>query len=71
MNPTVSLSIPTGHEIDFNTCSEHIADQVSLKWTLAGTETEGIASLKGISLSPTMLDLVTIAPLEWGLFNNY
>lgn len=47
-------------------CSNHIAELVKLKWTLNGTENHGCASLKGISLSPTMLDLVTVAPLQWG-----
>ena len=47
-------------------CSGHIADLVQLKWTLTGTENKGIASLKGISLSPAMMDLVTVAPLQWG-----
>lgn len=58
----------TGPEVDLTerACSDHIADQVNLNWTLIGTETKGIATLKGISLSPTMLDLVTVAPLQWG-----
>lgn len=47
-------------------CSEHISDQVNLKWTLTGTETSGITSLKGITLSATMLGLITVAPLQWG-----
>lgn len=69
-NPLFSVSLMSGpgHEIDMTerACAEHIADQVNLKWTLNGTETTGVATLKGISLSPTMLDLVTVAPLRWG-----
>lgn len=56
-----------GTEIDMTerACSEHISDQVNLKWTLTGTETSGVTSLRGISLSATMLGLMTVAPLEW------
>lgn len=46
-------------------CAEHISKAVNLQWTLSGAETIGIATLKGISLSHTMLDLVTLAPLQW------
>jgi hypothetical protein len=48
-------------------CAEHIASLVNLKWQLA--ETCGIASLRGISLSSTMLDLVTVAPIQFGRFS--
>lgn len=51
-------------------CSEHISDQVNLKWTLTGTETSGVTSLRGISLSATMLGLITVAPLQWGEYIN-
>lgn len=47
-------------------CSEHIAENVNLKWCLPGLDCSGVASLRGISLSPTMLDLVTVPPLQWG-----
>lgn len=30
----------------------------------------GVATLKGISLSHAMLDLVTLAPLQWGKFRE-
>lgn len=64
----ISILSGSGNEIDLTerSCSEHIAEQVDLKWTLSNTETNGIATVKGISLSPTMLDLVTVAPLQWG-----
>lgn len=57
-------------ELTERACSEHISDQVNLKWMLSGTESEGVASLKGISLSPAMLSLVTVAPLQWGKFHH-
>lgn len=47
-------------------CSGHIAELVRLKWTLSGTESTGCASLRGITLSPVMMDLVTVAPVMWG-----
>jgi hypothetical protein len=47
-------------------CSEHIANLVNLKYHLATTETEGVATLRGMSLSSTMLDLVTVSPIQWG-----
>lgn len=47
-------------------CSEHIAELVNLKYHLATTETSGCATLRGISLSSTMLDLVTVSPIQWG-----
>uniref|UniRef100_A0A6B2EIB5 Putative targeting complex trapp subunit n=1 Tax=Phlebotomus kandelakii TaxID=1109342 RepID=A0A6B2EIB5_9DIPT len=65
--PSESGSVMSGHEVDHieKICSGHISDQVNLHWSLAGTETKGLASLKGITLSPAMLDLVTVAPLQW------
>lgn len=47
-------------------CSEHIASLVDLKWQLLSTETKGKAILKGITLTPEMLDLVRMSPLQWG-----
>uniref|UniRef100_A0A1S4J791 Uncharacterized protein n=2 Tax=Culex quinquefasciatus TaxID=7176 RepID=A0A1S4J791_CULQU len=46
-------------------CSEHISENVNLKWALPGLDCSGVASLRGITLSPTMLDLVTVPPLQW------
>ncbi|XP_055858949.1 protein brunelleschi [Episyrphus balteatus] len=46
-------------------CSDHIAERVNISWLLTGTEIQGIASLKGITLTPAMIDLTTVAPLEW------
>lgn len=47
-------------------CSEHISNLVKLSWSLLGTEIQGTASLKGITLSSTMLGLITVPPLKWG-----
>lgn len=55
-------------ELTERVCSEHIAENVNLKWSLPGLDCNGVASLRGISLSPTMLDLVTVPPLQWGKF---
>lgn len=60
------LSGGTDVDITERACSEHISDQVNLKWTLTGTETSGVTSLRGISLSAAMLGLITVAPLQWG-----
>lgn len=63
----VTSSSDTG-ELTERVCSEHIAENVNLKWSLPGLDCSGVASLRGISLSPTMLDLVTVPPLQWGMF---
>lgn len=47
-------------------CSKHISDAVQLNWSLLGTEINGTASLRGITLSSAMLSLITVAPLKWG-----
>lgn len=47
-------------------CSEHIAGLVDIKWHLQSTDTTGKATLKGITLTPEMLDLVRMSPLQWG-----
>lgn len=68
------LSGGTDVDMTERACSEHISDQVNLKWTLTGTDTSGVTSLRGISLSATMLGLITVAPLQWGellQFLNY
>ncbi|KAG4079459.1 hypothetical protein HA402_005156 [Bradysia odoriphaga] len=61
------LSGGTDVDMTERACSEHISDQVNLKWTLTGTETSGRTSLRGISLSATMLGLITVAPLQWDI----
>jgi len=49
-------------------CSIHIAERVKIKWLLTGTDIQGIASLRGIVLSQSMVDLTAVSPLEWGVF---
>lgn len=46
--------------------SEHIANLVDLNWQLLATETNGKASLQGITLAPSMLDIVGMSPILWG-----
>ncbi|XP_036344710.1 protein brunelleschi-like isoform X1 [Rhagoletis pomonella] len=46
-------------------CSEHIAERVKISWLLTGTDIQGIASLHGIVLTPAMIDLTTVSPLQW------
>ncbi|KAJ8925963.1 hypothetical protein NQ315_009816 [Exocentrus adspersus] len=46
-------------------CSEHITDLVNLRWSVLSTDSEGVASLKGISLTSSMLDIVRMSPLDW------
>lgn len=46
-------------------CSKHISDSVQLNWSLLGTDIEGTASLRGITLSTSMLSIITVAPLKW------
>lgn len=55
------------HLSDINRiCSDHIAELVDLHWHLLATDNSGSASLKGISLSTQMLDIVKMSPLDWG-----
>ncbi|XP_063698360.1 protein brunelleschi [Culicoides brevitarsis] len=51
-------------------CATHISNAVNLKWTLSGADVTGVATLKGISLSHHMLDLITLAPLQWDVSIN-
>lgn len=46
-------------------CADHISNEVNLKWILSGADVTGVATLRGIALSHAMLDLVTLAPLQW------
>lgn len=47
-------------------CSEHIANLVDLRWQLLSLNINGKATLKGITLTPHMLDIVRMSPLNWG-----
>ncbi|VEN36763.1 unnamed protein product, partial [Callosobruchus maculatus] len=51
-------------------CSEHITDLVDLRWHLLASDIRGVASLKGISLSSRMLDIVRMSPLNWEVVIN-
>lgn len=46
-------------------CSEHVAERVNINWLLTGTDIQGVASLRGIVLTPVMIDLTTVSPLQW------
>lgn len=51
--------------VDLNvTCSDHIASLVEVQWEMG--DRKGIASLKGITLSSHMLDIVRMSPINWG-----
>ncbi|KDR24045.1 NIK- and IKBKB-binding protein-like protein [Zootermopsis nevadensis] len=51
-------------------CSEHVAASVDLRWHILSTGTRGRVSLKGITLTPEMLDLVRMSPLQWEVTLN-
>lgn len=52
-------------------CSEHITDLVSLNWRLLnGSSSNGTVCLRGILLSPAMLDVVRMSPLSWEVHIN-
>lgn len=50
-------------------CSEHIATLVDLKWVLPMNGRTGKATLRGLSLTTDMLDIVRMSPLQWGEFS--
>lgn len=47
-------------------CSEHLTKNVDLQWHLLQSNITGRASVKGITLSQTMMDIVRMSPLNWG-----
>ncbi|KAJ9597832.1 hypothetical protein L9F63_011327, partial [Diploptera punctata] len=51
-------------------CSEHIASSVDLRWHILTSDTRGRVSLKGITLTQEMLDLVRMSPLQWEVTLN-
>ncbi|KAK4874594.1 hypothetical protein RN001_013954 [Aquatica leii] len=51
-------------------CSDHIANLVDLRWQLLSLNTRGKATLKGITLTPNMLDIVRMSPLNWEVSVN-
>ncbi|CAB0008431.1 unnamed protein product [Nesidiocoris tenuis] len=55
--------------VDLNvTCSDHIASLVDVKWVMG--DRRGVASLKGITLSSHMLDVVRMSPILWEISVN-
>lgn len=50
-------------------CSDHIASLAEITWKLPASGSTGKASLKGISLSYDMLDIVRVSPLQWGKYS--
>ncbi|KAF6213902.1 hypothetical protein GE061_011627 [Apolygus lucorum] len=55
--------------VDLNvTCSDHIASLVEVQWEMG--ERKGKASLKGITLSSHMLDIVRMSPINWEIWVN-
>ncbi|XP_068618004.1 protein brunelleschi [Battus philenor] len=51
-------------------CSEHITSNVALRWHLLQSDISGIASVKGITLSHAMMDIVRMSPLNWEVSVN-
>ncbi|XP_049774968.1 protein brunelleschi [Schistocerca cancellata] len=51
-------------------CNDHIASFVDLRWRMPASDTKGRISLSGITLTPEMLDLVRMSPLQWEITIN-
>ncbi|XP_063386504.1 protein brunelleschi [Cydia fagiglandana] len=51
-------------------CSEHITNNVELQWHLVHSDIRGRASVKGITLSQAMMDIVRMSPLNWEVSVN-
>lgn len=51
-------------------CSEHITNNVDLQWHLVHSDIRGRASVKGITLSQAMMDIVRMSPLNWEVSVN-
>lgn len=47
----------------------HVASLVELRWTLGPSDAPGRASLAGITFPPATHDLITMAPIHWGLWS--
>ncbi|XP_045451417.1 protein brunelleschi [Melitaea cinxia] len=65
-------SISTGTSINSLElmCSEHLTKNVDLQWHLLQSNITGRASVKGITLSQTMMDIVRMSPLNWEVSLN-
>nr|CAD7455127.1 unnamed protein product [Timema tahoe] len=64
-----ALSTEDRMELD-TVCSEHIASLVDLRWNIPASNRSGRLPLRGLSLSPDMLDLVRMSPLQWGQYTS-
>lgn len=51
-------------------CSEHITNNIDLRWHLMQSDINGRASVKGITLSQAMMDIVRMSPLNWEVSLN-
>nr|XP_013189816.1 unnamed protein product [Amyelois transitella] len=51
-------------------CSSHITNNVKLSWHLLQSDISGQATVKGITLSQAMLDIVRMSPLNWEVSVN-
>ncbi|KAJ0174593.1 hypothetical protein K1T71_009701 [Dendrolimus kikuchii] len=51
-------------------CSEHITNNTELRWHLMQSDISGRASVKGITLSQAMMDIVRMSPLNWEVSVN-
>ncbi|CAH2234031.1 jg27470, partial [Pararge aegeria aegeria] len=51
-------------------CSDHLTKNVDLRWHLLQSNIAGKASVKGITLSQTMMDIVRMSPLNWEVSVN-
>ncbi|XP_013180026.1 PREDICTED: protein brunelleschi [Papilio xuthus] len=51
-------------------CSEHITSNISLRWQLLQSGLRGAASVRGITLSHAMMDIVRMSPLNWEVSVN-
>ncbi|KAL0871281.1 hypothetical protein ABMA27_005032 [Loxostege sticticalis] len=51
-------------------CSEHITNNIDLRWHLQHSGIGGRASVRGITLSQAMMDIVRMSPLNWEVSVN-
>lgn len=51
-------------------CSEHITNNTELRWILMQSDVSGKASVKGITLSQAMVDIVRMSPFNWEVSVN-
>ncbi|XP_066993209.1 protein brunelleschi [Anabrus simplex] len=63
------LSAEDRQELDA-ICSDHIASLVDLRWRIVSSDTRGRVSLRGITLTPEMLDIVRMSPVQWEVTLN-